>query len=103
MNKEDILARSRKEMADEGLRDAENKGRRLGITAFCGVFIFVVMFNLYQGQSSYAPFAMFWAFLAAESYPKYRFSRNKTYLVTTFAGAIASACYLVSYVPEVIR
>ena len=34
MNKEDILARSRAEQNDEGMRDAEEKGRRIGIRAF---------------------------------------------------------------------
>ncbi len=34
MNKEEILARSRSEAVDEGLREAESRGRQLGITAF---------------------------------------------------------------------
>ena len=33
MNKEEILARSRSEAVDEGLREAESRGRQLGITA----------------------------------------------------------------------
>lgn len=34
MNKEEILSKSRAEENDEGLRDAENNGRKIGITAF---------------------------------------------------------------------
>ncbi|MBT9777630.1 hypothetical protein GPL15_14090 [Clostridium sp. MCC353] len=103
MNKDEILAKSRAEKRDEGMEQAENKGRRIGISAFCGVFIFIVVFNLFHGQSSYVPQAMFWAFIAAESYPKYRFTNSKTYLVSTVAGTIASAASLASYIIGVLR
>ena len=34
MNKEEILAKSRKENNDEGKKNAENKGREIGIVSF---------------------------------------------------------------------
>lgn len=103
MNKEDILAKSRKEKNDEGMMSTENKGRRIGISAFCCVFIFIVIFNVFNGRNSYAPMAMFWAFLSAEAYPKYQFSKNKWYLVTVIAGAIAAIASLISYVLFIVR
>ena len=36
MNREENLAKSRKENVDEGLRDAQNRGRRIGTAAFAG-------------------------------------------------------------------
>ena len=102
MNKEEILLKSRKENNDEGLKVAENKGREIGMAAFCIVFIFVVLFNFFNGIDSTASMAMFWEFLAAEAYPKYRFTKNKTYLVTTIAGGIASILNLVNYVISVL-
>lgn len=98
MNKEDVLERSRAEKVDEGMQEAENRGRRIGEIAFCGVFIFITLFNFFKGQPNYAPMAMLWAFLAAESYPKYQFSKNKSYLVATIAGTVASIASLVSFV-----
>lgn len=103
MNKEQILARSRAEKTDEGMQQAENRGRRIGISTFCIVFIFIVLFNLFNGQHSYAPYAMFWAFVAAEAYPKYRFTKNKAYLISTIAGFIASIASLASFVLSVLR
>ena len=102
MNREEILARSRKENIDEGFQDAANKGRRIGLSAFCCVFIVIVVFNLFTGQDSHAPEAMFWAFLSAEAYYKYRFAKNKIYLTTTIAGAIASIAFLANYIITVL-
>lgn len=103
MNKEEILERSRKEHKDEGFQSAEDKGRELGMIAFCLVFIFITIFNLIHGRENEAPLAMFWAFLAAEAYPKYRFTKRKSYLVSTIAGAIASILNLIQYVITVLK
>ena len=47
--------------------------------------------------------AMFWAFVAAEAYPKYRFTGNKGFLASTVAGTLASAASLGSFVISVLR
>lgn len=103
MNKEEILAKSRKEKNDEGLIAAENQGRKIGIAVFCAVLIFVLVFNLFTAQSNYAPMALLWAFIAAEAYPKYKFTSKSGYLVTVIAGAVASIAYLVCHVLSVLR
>lgn len=102
MNKEEILKKSREEGNDEGLLEAENNGRKLGYMVFSLVFIFILIINFLNGKSSYAPMAMFWAFLAAEAYPKFKFTKQKVYLISTFAGTIASVAYLMSFVFETI-
>ena len=103
MNREEILAKSRAEKMDEGMQQAENRGRRIGVSAFCCVYVFIVIFNFVQGDPSYGFHAMFWAFVAAEAYPKYRFTGNKGFLVSTVAGALASAASLGSFVISVLR
>ena len=50
MNKEEILARSRSEAVDEGLREAESRGRQLGITAFGIMELAIVVFNWFNGE-----------------------------------------------------
>lgn len=103
VNKEEILAKSRNEKNDEGLIDATNRGQRKGIVTFCLVFIFIVLFNLFTGQSNYAPMAMFFAFNAAEAYPKYKFTKNKAHLVTTIASSIACIAFLINLVIATLR
>ncbi len=102
MDKDDILAKSRKEQRDEGMLLAEDKGRKIGVSVFCFVFIFIILVNMLNGQPNYAPNAMFWAFLAADALPKYQFTKNKAYLVTVIAGFIASLAFLISFVIQAI-
>ena len=103
MNKDEILARSRKENLDEGFIYAENRGRKIGISVFCFVFAFIVLFNFYHGESSYAPMAMFFAYIAAEAYPRYCFSKNKGDLITVAAGTIACIAFLGSLIITTLR
>lgn len=103
MDREEILQKSRQENADEGFQHAEDTGRKIGFLAFAVVFILIVLFNLFYGKDNYAPFAMFWAFTAAEAYPKYKFTQNKAYLITAVCGAIASLASLLSFVLSFLR
>lgn len=102
VNKEDILAKSRKEKNDEGLIAAENQGRKIGIAAFCFVFIFILLFNFITGQASSSAVALFWAFFAAEAYPKYKFTSESHYLLIVIGGTIASIAALANYVLTVL-
>lgn len=103
MNKDEILEKSRAEKDDEGMQEAENRGRRIGEIAFCSIFIFIVLFNFFTGQDNYAAMSMFWAFMAAQAYPKYQFTKKKVFLVTAIAGAAASIASLVSFIIVSLR
>lgn len=102
MNKEDILAMSRQKHADEGIREAENCGQKIGITACCLMTILIVLFNLFHGPSNNIPFVLFWTFITAEAYPKYKFTGNRTFLITTITGSIIAFCYLLIYVLDIL-
>jgi len=103
MGKEEILKRSRAEKEDEGETYAADRGRRAGVMAFCLVFIAIVAFNLITGQNSYAPFAMFWAYIAAEGWGKYRVSGAKVHLWTVIFGGVGAVCWLGCHILTVIR
>lgn len=103
MNKEEILTRSRKESRDEGLLEAENKGRRLGVTAFGVMFFAIVFFNLWKGIDNYSVMALFWAFMAAETYPKYKFTKKGAYLATVITGSSAAICSFAAHILSVMR
>lgn len=103
MDREEVLSRARAAKMDEGLVQAEQKGRRVGVIAFCLVFIGLTIFNLVVGRDNDALGAMFLAYIAAEAYPKYRFTGEKGYLVTVVCFAIAAVCFLACYVIECVR
>jgi len=98
MNKEEILEKSRKDYNDEGMIQAENKGREIGFIVFVIVFLIVALMNLFYGDNNdnYGPFAMFWAFLAAESYPKYKFTKRKSDLFTIILSSIGAILWLIN-------
>lgn len=100
MLKDEVLARSRSEKADEGIVAAENSGRKIGFLAFIIIFIFLIFFNLFLGDfpTVYAISALFWAFMAAEAYAKYRFTKKMVYFVSAFAGGMASLASLVNHI-----
>lgn len=103
MNKDEILEKSRGAKVDEGLLDAEAKGRKIGETAFCLMFIPLVIFDTFTGRPIYGTFALFWAFCAGEAYPKYRFTGKKSYLITTIVGGLAAVLFLVCHVLDTLK
>ncbi|MGI6031175.1 MAG: DUF6442 family protein [Eubacteriales bacterium] len=101
MNRDEILEKSRAERTDEGMVQVQNQGRKLGMTAFAGMEIVIFLFNIVNGQPNDIPLSLLWAFTAAESYPKYRFTGKRNYLVTTIAAAVASVLCFATYVVRV--
>lgn len=102
MDREEILKKSRESKEDEGATYAENKGRRYGVAAFCSLFAVIMFFNLFTGQSNHVPMSMFWAYMAAEAYGKYRVSKSGALLTTTIFGAIAAAGFFACHVISVL-
>lgn len=105
LNKAEILEKSRQIHHDEGMKNAENQGREIGFIAFSILFLFLTIFNLFYGESVtfYAIASLFWAFIAAESYGKYRFTKTKMYLISVIAGGIASLASVANYILITLR
>lgn len=101
--KEEILRRSRNSKQDEGMEFIENKGRKIGFTALCVIFIFIVLFNALLGKNSNEVASLFWAYLAFESIPKYKFTHEKIYLITAIFGIIASFTSLLNFILTSLR
>ncbi|MCC0782028.1 hypothetical protein IR152_02645 [Clostridioides sp. ES-S-0108-01] len=98
MNKEEILKKSRQSNNDEGIKYIQDKGRLVGYFVFCCVYIFIILFNAYVDQKSYAASSLFWAFLTAETIPKYKFTHKKSYIIVGIIGTIITIFYLVNFV-----
>lgn len=101
--KEEILKKSRNSKQDEGIEFVENKGRRIGFSAFCITFIFIVLFNSFIGEQSYEVYSLFWGFIAAEAIPKYKFTNKKIYLFIAVCGSIATIVSLINFVLVSLR
>lgn len=102
MNRDEILAKSRKEKNDEGLREAQNKGRRIGTAAFACMVIVILIFDMIQGKDSYSVLAIFWAYIAAQNYPLYRFTNKSSYLLATIMSTVVALAFLVAYIISVV-
>ena len=103
MDRDEVLKRSRAEKEDEGSIFLENRGRRFGVIGFCILYILLVVFDLFTGQSSYSIHALFWCYISLEAWGKYRASRRRAFLGTTVLAAVSSLCFLACYVLEVLR
>ena len=99
MNKKELLELAKAENVDEGELHAQSKGRFAGFIAFLVVYIFISTFNGFVGvATNYAVHAMFMAFIAAESYPKWKFTKEKKYLLLTIFGGGLTLLFLVKFV-----
>lgn len=105
MNKEEILEKSRLSEKDEGMEYAENLGRQIGYIAFTLLYGFIIIYNLFFGESStfHAVSSLFWTFIAAQAYGKYHFLKRKVYLVTMISGSIASVLSVANYILTTLR
>lgn len=102
MDKNEILKRSREQKEDEGTVFAENKGRRYGVAGFCTVYIIIIFFNIFTNQNNFVPHSLFFAYMAAEAYGRYRITQQKSLMVTTILGAVASILFLVCHILAVL-
>lgn len=103
MDKEEILAKSRKENIDEDVIITENQERKIGESIFCLVFIFITLFNFFNGQSNEIAMAMFFTFITGELYSKYHFTKNKVFFISYIAGLIVTILSLITFVLKILR
>lgn len=102
MDKEQILKKSREQKEDEGTVYADNKGRRYGVIGFSSVFIIIMLFNIFTKQNNFVPYSMFFAYMSAEAYGKYRITKTKTLMGTTVLASMASVAFIACHVLEVL-
>jgi hypothetical protein len=102
MDKKEVLDRARAEGSDEGEKWVEGKGYEYGAIGFGAMYIIVMIFNWVTGQDNYLPMALFFAFLGAQEYGKYRASGDKGHRANTILTLIASVGFLACYVIRVL-
>lgn len=98
MDRDEVLKKSREQKEDEGAVYVENKGRQYGVVGFCTVFAIILFFNLFTRQNNFVPYSMFFAYMAAEAYGKYRIGKQKALIVTMILAAVAAVLFLVCHI-----
>lgn len=97
MDKKEILDKARREDDDEGVKNAQNKGRLWGVSAFLLLYVIVSVFNMINNKSNDFATMFFTAYIAAESIPEYIFTKKKIYLFAAIILGIATVISLIKY------
>ncbi|WP_099205231.1 DUF6442 family protein [Scatolibacter rhodanostii] len=107
MNKEEILAQSRKENEDEGFDYAQNKGNYFGLKAICALVILFIITNMVNrhktltyADANYSVLSLFWGYLGFQQMGIYQFTKKKSTLVTAILAILASVIGLFGYMIE---
>ena len=103
MNREEILRRSRAENQDEGKTYVDNLSRRIGIVGVCLMFLVLLVFNYCTGQENHDLRALFWAYVAAEAWGRYRAYRTRIQLAIAVIGGLGALGWLANYVLSIVK
>ena len=105
MNKEEILAKSRKENDDEGFDHTNHKGNEFGLKSMCAFTIILIAFNMifrkdtltYQ-EANFAVLSLFWSYVSFKQLEIYKFTQKKGSLVFFICGILVGILSLIAYV-----
>ena len=102
--KEEILAKSRASSNaynDEGMKNAQNKGSKLGIY-YAGTIVGVplLVLSLFAGETLvvYALLLLYFAFGVGEFVPIFRFTKQKRYMIAAAVMALVGAYFALLFV-----
>lgn len=98
MDKQEILNKSRNSSTDEGFEYFENKGLRIGYTAFYFVAIFIIIVKNYIGEESDSIFTLLWIFFSVGSISKFKFTHKKIYLFGSIISLILMIYSFVNFI-----
>lgn len=98
MDREEVLAHSRREKRDEGEEYAENRGRRLGETGMLLMFFTLFILNGWHGIDNAQVGALFLAYVGMESCGRYTVTRNRKLLVSGGVSLLCSLLWLLHYI-----
>lgn len=106
MNRQEVLERAQREGrngGDEGMKRAEDRGRKIALSVITLIYVFVLGVNLLYDKTEYncVPSAFFCAVIAAETYARFCFTRKKSTLIWTAFAIVAVVLSLIQYVSMV--
>lgn len=101
MDRDDILKKAREEKKDEGLSYIEFKGLRLGYKFFCVLIVVLIVIDLWKRQSVFSNLALFWGFVAADLYSKYKFFKSRKYLINMIIAAMCCIGGIINYILDI--
>lgn len=100
MDRNEVLERSRKEnqLHDEGVQDAQQKGRRVGIAGFFLFVAIVVVYNMVLGINNPLPVAFMLVYLTCQAWGQYVERRDTIVLITGITGSVGTVAASAAYV-----
>ena len=104
MNKKEILEKSRQSGSDEGMRNAENKGRSFGYIAFVILSVILLGLSLFFWQpiTLYAVQSLFWTFIATEGFSKYAFNKKIRHLLLFLSSGAAAILSFIQFIKLIV-
>ena len=101
MKDQDIQNRQNNQEINE---KAKTAGMKAGSSAMLILAIALLLFDFIIGERIYmnAFQALIWAYLVADAYPQYKYTKRKSFLVIMIGGAIALVVSLVLFVQAVL-
>ena len=103
MDREEILAKSRRENRDEGRMQAEYRGNRIGTVVISVLLLFILVWNWFFEQNNAVPLVICGAYYACTEYSRYLFERKKKYLIYLGFWSLLSIFWLMVFVIETLR
>ena len=100
MDRDEILEKSRKEnlLHDEGVAEAQNKGRQWGVVGFLFLCVLLMLYHLVHGIDNSLPQVFFFGYLSCEAFGQYGARRDKILLAAGSFGVLVTLGLLISYV-----
>ncbi|WP_426348826.1 DUF6442 family protein [Alloiococcus sp. CFN-8] len=105
MGLKESTSKSKDILQDKGNKSVNGQRNRIGYI-FCGIlFLFLITFNLLYGEPAtlHAITALFWAFLAADYYERYRSTKIKLNLINTIVFSIAAFMSTLNYILRTLK
>lgn len=105
MDRDEILRKSRSQKEDEGMTQAENRGRKWGWDIMYVVFGVLLFFNICVNQQDVntALWALMSSFFMAETWSKFFFTKEEKDLWRAIFWSAGCAFFIAAYIWQSVR
>lgn len=100
MDKEEILARSRRENrnGDERDREMESRAALFGFVGMSAAYVVMLLLEVFlKGRTGYNLMVLFSVFLASSGLGRYKMSGSKVYLFTSVCWVLSAVVWFALY------
>ncbi len=105
MGPKESTSKSKDILQDKSKKSIRGPRSRIGYIFCVVLFLFLITFNLFYGDPAtfHAITSLFWAFLAADYYERYRYTKTKMSLINTIVFFIAAFMSTLNYILRTLK